>query len=61
MSLKGAALQPISRGVLDWIGAIRADSVHVYGDPGLVRDLPSWFEGTYTRPNRVGALQMDLG
>ncbi len=43
---EGAALQPLSRGVLDWTNAIRDGSVLLYGDPGLVRDLPGWFVGT---------------
>jgi len=43
---EGAALQPISHGLLDWANAIREGSVHLYGDPELVRDLPRWFGGT---------------
>jgi DNA-binding HxlR family transcriptional regulator len=41
-----ATLQPISRGVLDWTIAVRDGSVHLYGDPGLLRDLPGWFGST---------------
>lgn len=55
---EGAALQPISRGVVDWTEAIRGGSVEVYGDPELVRDLPRWFEGTRTRSKGVGAARV---
>jgi DNA-binding HxlR family transcriptional regulator len=38
-----ASLVPIARGRLDWTTAIADGSVKVYGDPALVRALPSWF------------------
>lgn len=38
-----AQLYPIARGLRDWNQAIRDGSVTLYGDPGLVRDLPGWF------------------
>jgi DNA-binding HxlR family transcriptional regulator len=38
-----AALFPISRGQRDWTDAIADGSVHVYGDPRLVKSLPAWF------------------
>jgi DNA-binding HxlR family transcriptional regulator len=38
-----AQLYPIARGTRDWEAAIRDGSVHLYGDPALVADLPKWF------------------
>jgi hypothetical protein len=38
-----AQLYPIARGLRDWRAAIADGSVHLYGDPALVHDLPSWF------------------
>jgi DNA-binding HxlR family transcriptional regulator len=38
-----ASLQSISHGLLDWSAAIRDGSIHLYGEPDLVRDLPGWF------------------
>jgi len=38
-----AALFPIARGERNWAEAIDAGSVRVYGDPGLVENLPAWF------------------
>jgi DNA-binding HxlR family transcriptional regulator len=40
-----AALFPIARGLHGWRGAIEAGSVAVFGDPDLVRSMPSWFQG----------------
>jgi hypothetical protein len=37
------ALDPISRGVRDWYDAIADGSVRLYGEPDLVRALPTWF------------------
>jgi DNA-binding HxlR family transcriptional regulator len=36
-------LDPISRGVRDWSDAIADGSVRLYGEPDLVRALPTWF------------------
>jgi DNA-binding HxlR family transcriptional regulator len=36
-------LYPIARGERSWTDAIRGGSVHVYGDPALVAQLPAWF------------------
>lgn len=38
-----AALYPIARGTHGWIEAIADGAVEVYGDPALVRSMPSWF------------------
>ncbi len=38
-----AALYPISRGLLGWDAAIRNRSVRLFGEPELVRALPTWF------------------
>jgi DNA-binding HxlR family transcriptional regulator len=40
------ALLPLARGTRDWRSAIRDGSVALFGDPGLVRDLPDWFAPT---------------
>lgn len=40
---EAAQLYPIARGLLDWQAAISNGSVHLYGDPALVRELPAWF------------------
>ena len=37
------ALYPIARGARAWSTAIADGSVRLFGDPGLVRDLPGWF------------------
>jgi DNA-binding HxlR family transcriptional regulator len=38
-----AALFPIARGLRTWEAAMADRSVRVYGDPGLLRRLSSWF------------------
>jgi DNA-binding HxlR family transcriptional regulator len=38
-----AQLYPIARGLRDWRAAVADGSVHLYGDPTLVHDVPSWF------------------
>ena len=38
-----ATLFPIARGHRDWAAATADGSVHLYGDPALVNDLPNWF------------------
>lgn len=38
-----AALYPISRGERSWEAAIADRSIQLYGEPTLVRALPSWF------------------
>ena len=38
-----AQLYPIARGLRDWESAIADGSVHLFGNPALVHDLPSWF------------------
>jgi DNA-binding HxlR family transcriptional regulator len=38
-----AALYPISRGLREWTEAIAKHSVRLYGEPVLVKALPSWF------------------
>ena len=37
------ALYPIARGARDWTEAIADRTVRLFGDPGLIRDLPTWF------------------
>jgi DNA-binding HxlR family transcriptional regulator len=39
-----AALLPIARGTQSWAEALAVRSVRLYGDPALVRGLPSWFK-----------------
>jgi DNA-binding HxlR family transcriptional regulator len=39
-------LYPIARGTRDWSAAIAAGSVHLFGGPELVKNLPSWFVET---------------
>ena len=41
-----AGLYPIARAMRGWTEAIADGSVRVYGEPGLVRALPSWFFAT---------------
>lgn len=38
-----SALYPISRGLRDWSAAVADGSVQLFGDPRLIRELPSWF------------------
>ncbi len=38
-----AALYPLSRGERDWKAAIADRSIQLYGEPDLIRALPSWF------------------
>lgn len=38
-----AALFPIARGSRGWESGVADGSVHLYGDPVLTGDLPSWF------------------
>jgi DNA-binding HxlR family transcriptional regulator len=38
-----AQLYSIARGMRDWSSAIADGSVHLYGNPALVRALPGWF------------------
>jgi hypothetical protein len=38
-----AALFPIARGMRGWTDAMAEGSVHVYGDPDLIRAFPAWF------------------
>jgi hypothetical protein len=47
------ALDPISRGVRDWYDAIADGSVRLYGEPDLVRALPTWFRAAPTA--QIGA------
>jgi len=42
------ALLPLARGLTGWHQAIRSGSVSVYGDPSLLRTLPSWFQAPET-------------
>lgn len=37
------ALYPIARGLLDWAAAVADRSVRLFGDPGLIGELPTWF------------------
>ncbi len=37
------ALLPLARGTRDWRSAITDGSVELYGNPGLVKRLPDWF------------------
>lgn len=43
-----ASLFPIARGTLGWADAIADGSVRVYGDPDLVRAMPTWFRRAQT-------------
>lgn len=45
-------LDPISRGVRDWSDAIAEGSIRLYGEPGLVRQLPQWFKPALRGPAR---------
>ncbi len=45
-----AQLYPIARGLRDWSSAIDDGSVRLYGDPALVRALPSWFLRSASSP-----------
>ena len=38
-----ADLYPVARGQRSWTDAIAEGAVQVYGDPGLVAELPGWF------------------
>ena len=38
-----AGLLPISRGERNWTAAIDDGSIQIFGEPRLVRALPSWF------------------
>ncbi len=38
------ALFPIARGLRDWTAAMADRSVRLFGDPALIRELPSWFQ-----------------
>ena len=40
------ALFPIARGLRDWTAAVADRSVRLFGDPGLIRELPGWFQPT---------------
>jgi DNA-binding HxlR family transcriptional regulator len=40
---EGATLYPISRGLRNWSTALADGSVRLYGEPELVKALPSWF------------------
>jgi DNA-binding HxlR family transcriptional regulator len=44
-----AGLLPISRGERNWSAAIADGSIQIFGEPGLVRALPSWFLPVRTR------------
>ena len=58
------ALYPISRGLRTWTEAIDDRSVHVYGEPELVRALPSWFlaiEPSLVRDPRASPIPMPVG
>jgi DNA-binding HxlR family transcriptional regulator len=46
-----AGLYPIARALRTWTEAIDDGSVRVYGEPALVREMPSWF--TPTEPARA--------
>ena len=41
-----AGLFPIARAERSWIQAIEDGSIRVYGEPVLVRALPTWFLAT---------------
>ncbi len=43
-------LYPIARGTRDWSSAIADGTVRLFGDPSLIRTLPTWF-----RPARLNA------
>ena len=43
MDADPAGLFPIARAERSWIEAIEDGSVRVYGEPELVRALPTWF------------------
>jgi DNA-binding HxlR family transcriptional regulator len=37
------SLYSVARGLRDWTHALADRSIHVYGDPVLIRELPGWF------------------
>jgi DNA-binding HxlR family transcriptional regulator len=37
------ALYPLARGLMDWYSALAAGDVRLFGEPGLVRSVPTWF------------------
>ncbi len=39
------SLMPVARGTSDWRRAIDDESIELFGNPGLMAQLPSWFEG----------------
>ena len=45
-----AGLYPIARATRTWAEAIADGSVRVYGEPDLVRALPSWFMAIEAAP-----------
>lgn len=38
------AMYPIARGTRGWSEAIADGSVQVYGEPKLIREMPTWFK-----------------
>ena len=38
------ALYSIARGLRDWSAAVKDRSVRLFGDPKLIRELPTWFQ-----------------
>lgn len=40
-----SAIVPIARGLRTWGDALADGSVELYGEPGLMRALPTWFRG----------------
>ena len=56
-----AQLLPIARGLRDWKAAIADGSVHLYGNPALVQDIPGWFLPVDTATIvRAGAATVDV-
>jgi DNA-binding HxlR family transcriptional regulator len=49
------SLMPLARGAGDWRRAIEDDAVEVFGDPHLIAQLPTWFEGRPTRALQAAA------
>lgn len=47
-----ADIYPIARGMRTWTDAIADGSVQLFGEPELVRALPTWFRGV-ERPQRI--------
>ena len=55
-----AALYPIARSLRTWTDAIADGSLRVYGDPELVRALPSWFMPIEPTPSSASLVATEI-